>query len=150
VSGAVHATAVVVGTRGLLLVGPSGSGKSRLALALIAEAQSQGQFGTLVADDRIFLERHGDTIVARRPESISGLIEIRGTGIGHFHSIEKAVMHLAIRPVSINASERLPPENETYEIDGGFRLPLVRLQHDLQAPFSALMALLLANSSLQR
>ena len=35
-----HATAVVYGEHGVLILGPSGSGKSALALALLAKARS--------------------------------------------------------------------------------------------------------------
>ncbi|SMC89551.1 hypothetical protein [Rhizobium sp. RU36D] len=149
-TGAVHATAIVVGTTGLLLVGPSGSGKSRLALALISDARAHGQFSALVADDRVFLARHGDVVVARRPASIAGLIEIRGSGIGKVQSIDKAVMHWAILPVRVEEAERLPPEDEIYEFGSDFGLPAIRLQHDLHAPFSVFQALLAARSAIAR
>ena len=43
-----HATAVVHGESGVLILGPTGSGKSALALALLARARSAGEFGALV------------------------------------------------------------------------------------------------------
>ena len=57
----VHATAVAIGGRAVLLRGPSGSGKSDLALRLI-DAGAE-----LVSDDQSLLERRGDTVVVRAP-----------------------------------------------------------------------------------
>lgn len=71
----VHASCVAYAGRGLLIRGRSGSGKSALALQLMA-------FGArLVADDRTELLRDGDTVTARCPPALSGLIEARGIGI---------------------------------------------------------------------
>ena len=53
----VHACAVLIGARALLIRGPAGSGKSRLALALIEAAEAgRLRFARLVADDRVRLE----------------------------------------------------------------------------------------------
>ncbi len=61
--------------RGVLILGPSGSGKSALALQLIA-------FGAiLVSDDRTEITRSDDRLTASVPPSIAGLIEARGVGI---------------------------------------------------------------------
>ncbi len=60
---------------GVLLIGGSGSGKSDLALRLIAKGAQ------LVSDDRTILRIERNRIVARAPERIAGLIEVRGVGI---------------------------------------------------------------------
>ena len=76
-----HATAVVYGESGVLIFGPSGSGKSALALALLARARDIGLFGALVGDDRVWA-RSG-----RRPArrigapQLAGLIERRAAGL---------------------------------------------------------------------
>lgn len=77
-----HATAVLVGARALLMRGPSGSGKSRLALALIdAAAAGLLPFARLVGDDRILAEpAHGRLLVRPVPE-LAGLVEVRGLGL---------------------------------------------------------------------
>ena len=70
-----HATAVTVGLRGLLILGPSGSGKSRLALEMIA-------FGAnLVCDDRVWLNKIGKGFQLEAPAKIKGCIEARGLGL---------------------------------------------------------------------
>ena len=48
----VHASALVVGEAGVLIRGPSGSGKSSLALALLALADNRRSFVRLIGDDR--------------------------------------------------------------------------------------------------
>src|SRR4249919_3981593 len=55
----VHATAVIHGESGVLILGPSGSGKSALALALMARATGEGAFGALIGDDRIYVRESG-------------------------------------------------------------------------------------------
>ncbi len=140
-SGAIHATAIVTGTTGLLIVGPSGSGKSRLALNVVAEARRLGQFGMLVADDRVFIDRHGDHLVARRPASIMDMIEVRGSGIARLDSMEKAVLHWAVRVIVSDQTDRLPDDNERHHLSCGGELPVVRLTADCQAPFTTLQGL---------
>jgi hypothetical protein len=78
----IHASAVLVGPKAVLIRGASGSGKSRLAFALI-EAGRTGTlpFARLIGDDRVHVEaRHGRLLV-RAAQELGGLIEIRGLGI---------------------------------------------------------------------
>ena len=70
-----HASCVAISGRGVLIIGPSGSGKSALALQLMAFGAS------LVADDQTELTVQGGTLIARCPPTMSGLIEARGLGI---------------------------------------------------------------------
>ena len=78
----VHASAVLVGNRAVLIRGPSGSGKSRLAFDLILAGRA-GQIppAMLVGDDRVHLGHRRRTIVVRPAAELAGLIEIRGLGI---------------------------------------------------------------------
>ncbi len=71
----VHASCVAIDGCGLLILGASGSGKSGLALDLMALG------ATLVSDDRVILSRAGDDLVASAPPAIAGLIEARGIGL---------------------------------------------------------------------
>ncbi len=70
-----HATSVAVAGRGLLILGPSGSGKSALALQMIALG------ARLVADDRTRLQPDGNEVMLSCPPALSGLIEARGLGL---------------------------------------------------------------------
>ena len=66
-----HASVVVIGEAGVLISGPSGSGKSSLALALIAAAEGAGFFARLVGDDRIAIACKGTRLIARGHPLIS-------------------------------------------------------------------------------
>lgn len=71
-----HGSAVAFGSRGVLIMGPSGSGKSGLALDLISRGAA------LVADDRVVLEASEDgPPKARAPAGLEGRIEARGLGL---------------------------------------------------------------------
>ena len=77
----VHASAVLIGARAVLIRGPSAAGKSRLALCLLLAAQSGLlPFARLVGDDRLHLEVHHERLLVRPPAALAGLIEVRGLG----------------------------------------------------------------------
>ena len=70
-----HASCVELNQTGVVLRGPSGSGKSDLALRLIDAG------GRLIADDRLAVERAGDRLLGRPAAALAGLLEVRGFGI---------------------------------------------------------------------
>ena len=78
---AVHANVVVVGEAGVLIRGPSGSGKSQLSIALIDEAEARGAYAALVADDRAHLSIEHGRLVARGAPGFEGVLEQRGEGL---------------------------------------------------------------------
>lgn len=98
-----HATCVAIEDKGLLITGASGSGKSRLALQLMA-------FGAeLVADDRTQIEAIEGRLIAMAVPTIEGLIEARGVGILNAVSRpEIAVTHVV--DMDRTETERLPLE----------------------------------------
>jgi HPr kinase/phosphorylase len=92
----IHATAIVVGEAGILILGPSGSGKSALALALLARARDAGLFAALIGDDRVWLRAVDGRLLAAGAAHMAGLIERRGVGILTVAWQPEAVVRLAI------------------------------------------------------
>lgn len=109
-----HATSVAIGTAGVLIAGPSGSGKSSLALALMSLG------ARLVSDDYTILRRTDDTIWMRAPPAILGRIEVRGVGILAAEVCQSAPLRLVI-DLGKAETERLPPMRQTGL--GGIDLP---------------------------
>src|SRR5579872_4632333 len=70
-----HASAVALEGRAVLISGPSGSGKSDLSLRLLDRGF------TLVSDDQTIIKKDGNRLVASAPQNIAGKLEIRGIGI---------------------------------------------------------------------
>ena len=105
----VHASCVLAGARALLIRGPAGSGKSRLALALIDAARcGRIPFARLVADDRVRLAAAHGRLIASAPEATRGLIEVRGLGIRQMEYQPSAVVGLVVDLAASDAA-RLPP-----------------------------------------
>lgn len=77
---AIHATAVAIGDLGLLIQGPSRSGKSGLASDLLARS-TRARPIVLIGDDRILLETTPRGVIARPHPRIAGFIERRGLGL---------------------------------------------------------------------
>ena len=81
-SGSEHATAVLAGRYAVLIRGPSGSGKSKLAWDLLDAARTGTlHFARLVADDRVALSVVSGKLIASAPKAIEGMIELRGSGV---------------------------------------------------------------------
>jgi HPr kinase/phosphorylase len=112
----IHASAVLVGARAVLIRGPSGSGKSTLAFALV-RAGSTLPFARLVGDDRVHVAAAHGRLLVRPAETLQGLIEIRGLGIRRLPFEPLAVVGLV---VDLDApAERLPePESTVAEVAG--------------------------------
>ncbi len=102
-----HATAVLWGARAIMLRGASGSGKSRLALELLAEARRIGTHAALIGDDRLVLEAASGRLVARAVAPLAGRIEARGLGILAIAHEPAGVVGLVVDLVR-DCPERLP------------------------------------------
>jgi HPr kinase/phosphorylase len=144
----VHASAVLVGARAVLIRGPSGSGKSRLAFDLILCGRS-GQVApaVLVGDDRVHLATVGGQLLVRPAPSIAGLIEIHGLGIRRCDHVEQAVIGLIVDLAAPDAA-RLPAPNAFRTQIDGVELPRIPVQVNLSPLQIVIAALTTTESSL--
>ncbi|HYC64861.1 MAG TPA: HPr kinase/phosphatase C-terminal domain-containing protein [Reyranellaceae bacterium] len=91
--------------RAVLLRGPSGSGKSDLALRLI------DQGARLIADDQTRLARKGHALLASAPTVLKNKIEVRGLGIvtlDRGRTLAAAPLALLVDLVAPDKVERMP------------------------------------------
>lgn len=130
----IHASSVAIGDDAVLLHGPSGSGKSDLALRLIDRG------AMLVSDDYTFLKRVGDRLVASAPETIAGRIEVRGLGLLEMPHVAEAYVRLIValeEPVPRMPEEALPTRRIA-----GIDVPVIVLPaFDASAPIKIELAL---------
>jgi HPr kinase/phosphorylase len=121
----VHASAVLVGNRAVLIRGPSGAGKSRLAFDLILAGRA-GQIApaVLIGDDRVHLEANQSHLVVRPARELAGLIEIRGLGIRRCDFAAEAIVGLVVDLDAADA-ERLPPPEVLLTRIHGVTLPRI-------------------------
>lgn len=113
-----HATCVAIQGRAVLLTGASGSGKSDLALRLIDRG------ATLVSDDQTEVTAANGTLVAAPPDTIAGLIEVRGIGIVLLPYAARAPVALVVR---LGEPVVRMPETGQSETVGGVAIPLLRV-----------------------
>jgi HPr kinase/phosphorylase len=118
-----HATAVADSAgRGLLIIGPSGSGKSSLALQLI------GMGARLVADDRTVVTGDDDAVLMTCPPTIRGWID----------PVRRAFLHLVV-DLGATEEDRLPPRRDIVIL--GRTVRLVRGPVTPHFPVSLLLSL---------
>lgn len=86
-----HATTVAIDGAAVLIEGPSGSGKSDLALRLIDRG------AVLVADDATLVLRTPAGLIARAPATIAGRMEVRGIGLVTLPHLAQAPVALLVR-----------------------------------------------------
>ncbi|MEK1887083.1 MAG: HPr kinase/phosphorylase [Phyllobacterium sp.] len=101
-----HATAVIVGDRGVLITGPSGAGKSSIARALVDRANARGSFAALVSDDQCQLRALSGRLVCEAPTSLQAGLEVRGSGLHAVDHEAAAIIHLAVELVGAASAIR--------------------------------------------
>lgn len=100
----IHASCIAYKNQGILILGESGVGKSDLTLRMIMEKGA-----VLVADDRTDLCLNGSDLTASCPQTIQGLLEVRGIGIQKMPYTAKTDIKLVVRLVKDSHEiERLP------------------------------------------
>ena len=87
----IHATCVNINSKGVLLLGDSGFGKSDIALRLITMFSAK-----LVSDDRVDITNDTGIIKAYAPELLKGLLEVRGVGIINVDFIKETKVDLVV------------------------------------------------------
>lgn len=118
-----HASAVLVGAKAILIRGPSGSGKSQLTWNLL-QAAEQGivPFARLVVDDRAVVAAHAGRLLVRPPPALAGIIEIYGLGIRRLPYEQAAVVGLVVDLAAEDAA-RLPTAQAGTAVIAGVSLP---------------------------
>ena len=142
----VHASAVKVGNRAVLIRGASGSGKSRLAFDLILAGRA-GQIpaGVLVGDDRVHLTASQGQLMVRPARELAGLIEIRGLGIRRCDFVDEAIVGLVVDLGAADA-ERLPPLEALQAQILGIKIPRIPVGISF-GPFPLVIAALTMTAS---
>lgn len=128
----VHASCVAVQGRAVLIRGASGTGKSALALHLMALGAG------LVADDRTCLQAREGQVIASCPEALGGLIEARFVGLLRAAPAPPAPLALVVDLDRVE-TRRLPPPRNTALL--GQQIPLLHKVDHAHFPASILQYL---------
>ncbi len=139
----IHASCVAIEGTGVLLCGPSGSGKSDLALRLL-DGGAQ-----LIADDRTDLTCRDGGVWAASPAEIAGLIEVRGVGVLRLDTMDGIGLGLVIDLVVAAAVDR-HPEPRTCDLLGVQVPTLALFPFEASAPAKVRLAASMASGRIMR
>ncbi|MBI1492926.1 HPr kinase/phosphorylase [Halocynthiibacter styelae] len=117
ISKTLHATAVALNGKAVLILGRSGSGKSGFALQLMACG------ALLVADDRVHITKQDQFLQAHAPDTLPGHVEARGVGILKADYVQSAEIVLVV-DLETAEKDRLPVPRSCSIL--GVNLPVVR------------------------
>ena len=126
----IYGTCVALGRTAAILQGPSGSGKSDLALRFALQTPAELD-AALVADDQVRVETRAGKLFASPPPALAGKIEVRGLGIVTLAFRSDVELKLVVELVQADDVLRLPTELQAAPLCG-VTLPLMRL-----TPFEA-------------
>ena len=128
-----HASTVALNGRAVLISGPSGSGKSDLALRLLDRGFK------LVSDDRTIIRKDDAKLIASPPETIKGKLEVRGIGIVDVDHVSDVPIALIVELRS--DIQRMPDDNRERSILG-IGIPLINVDATTSsAPSKVVLAL---------
>lgn len=131
-----HASLVAFGTVGVLIRGPSGSGKSQLCLQLMDRNAS------LVADDQVKLKVENKKLMGSAPEALAGMLEIRGLGLVKYPAVAEAEIKLVVDLRPFAEISRMPEPDEMWVEILGFNVRRFSLDPQAQAAVQKLQAAL--------
>jgi HPr kinase/phosphorylase len=112
----IHATAVIIDGHGVMITGPSGSGKSDLALRLIDRG------AVLVCDDQVGIDSFDGTLMISQAPNISGKLEVRGVGIVPFPVTPNAPLRMI---VALDRTVERLPDGWEMETVHNYHVPLL-------------------------
>ena len=114
-----HGTAISLNELGVLIRGPSGSGKSDLALRLI------GGGAELIADDQVIIEAVSEKLYLSAPLAICGLLEVRGLGVINVGAVKNIWLALIVNIKLCEEIERTPEIK--YELHEGISIATIEI-----------------------
>lgn len=106
----IYGTCVKLNSKGILILGDSGSGKSDLALRLITLFSAK-----LISDDRTDIFYDSGFIKAKAPSALRGLLEVRGLGLIKQEYLKETKIDLVIK-LTTDKIERMP-QSQSYKIE---------------------------------
>ena len=138
----IHGTCVAIGNEAILFRGPSGSGKSDLALRVINCG------GTLVSDDQTIIVRQEDELIMSSPENIRDKIEVRGVGIVNMPAKKEVRLGLVLDMMPSEKIDKIPLPQFCWYL--GLQVPVLGLHpFENSAPLKVQLAINSVRSSNQ-